>query len=147
MAVGRYLATSVTVRMKKGLEEISWCLGVPMQGWRQGNRMAGERRPAQLHSICIHFLKRGDHKKWPQGTFTINVFFTLEGTRPDDLGIILETREEQGRGRDGQLVNMDYKWGGRRDLPFMFHFLRTFLEVQLAFAWKLSSVFWLMFIN
>lgn len=61
MAVGSHVAPSVG--MKKGPAEISVWKGFPMQGQKQGNRKAGERRLARLHSICIRFLRRGDDKK------------------------------------------------------------------------------------
>lgn len=61
MAVDSHVAPSVG--MKKGLAKISWSQGSLCEGQMQGSRKSGERKLTQLHSICIHFLRSGDHKK------------------------------------------------------------------------------------
>lgn len=48
--------------------------------------------------------------------------------------IVLEAREEQGRGREGQLVNMDHSDVGRGDFPSHFISFPPSLPVQLAFT-------------
>lgn len=62
MTVGMYLATLGTLRMKKGLAEISWSLGSLCRD-RDKDTGRLERRLAGLHPICIHFLRSGDQKK------------------------------------------------------------------------------------
>lgn len=67
MAVGRHRLPLSPVA------EIACSLGAPMQGQRQGDRKAGERKLAQLHLVCIYLLRSCDNTTQPQGRFPIDV--------------------------------------------------------------------------
>lgn len=99
-ALGRHVATSVG--MKKRLAEVSWSLGSLCRD--RGKETGRLEKGCWLGLISSAFTSLGaeiiksDHRR-----------HSLEGTCPDDLGIILDAREEWGSGRMDNPVNVNYK--------------------------------------